>query len=200
MPCTVDKTSSSLFCSSPFSSSSCLTSAARCSCCLFASAVASLRRRSTSTRRSSLAARSANMAWRSRCNSSVSLASIALKTMDGSYCTSKLISALFFTSFARRPNSSEPFVSSLSSSNVEHVMMRQVFELPPKDSAKSRVSIASRYGMYCDVPDGVLVKRWMTSASCDKERLISPASRRWSRGDLGDNALRRAPETLPRVE
>mmetsp|Transcript_49797 Transcript_49797/g.119890 ORF Transcript_49797/g.119890 Transcript_49797/m.119890 type:complete len:252 (+) Transcript_49797:178-933(+) len=134
----------------PFCSSRLRTSAACLSWVPSSSTTASEALASLPRRRSRVAARSASSAALSRsisslscCRSSSSLATKACTTGDGSQATSRLISALFFTSLARLPNSNEHLVSSRSASWPEHVMMRQVLELPPKLSARSRVSMES---------------------------------------------------------
>jgi len=68
----------------------------------------------------------------------------AFTTPDGSSLSSMLISASFLTRLARLPNSSAQRVSSRSFAKDEQVMMRHVFELPPKLSARRRVSMESR--------------------------------------------------------
>mmetsp|Transcript_29458 Transcript_29458/g.79533 ORF Transcript_29458/g.79533 Transcript_29458/m.79533 type:complete len:221 (-) Transcript_29458:193-855(-) len=79
----------------------------------------------------------------SRCRSSICLRTMACITGEISHSTSRLIWALFLTNLARLPNSKEHLVSSRSALCAEHVMMRQVLELPPKLSAKSLVSMES---------------------------------------------------------
>mmetsp|Transcript_46646 Transcript_46646/g.125261 ORF Transcript_46646/g.125261 Transcript_46646/m.125261 type:complete len:207 (-) Transcript_46646:256-876(-) len=68
----------------------------------------------------------------------------AWTTAGGFSFVSMLMRGLFLTSLARRPKSNELRVSSRSSMNGEHAMMRQVLLLPPKLSANKRVSMESR--------------------------------------------------------
>mmetsp|Transcript_62954 Transcript_62954/g.112441 ORF Transcript_62954/g.112441 Transcript_62954/m.112441 type:complete len:236 (+) Transcript_62954:658-1365(+) len=79
-----------------------------------------------------------------RCKSENSFCISASITTPESSLIPTLISALFSTSFARFPKSSEQRVSSRSFADGEQVMIRQVLELPPKHSANNRVSIESR--------------------------------------------------------
>mmetsp|Transcript_78678 Transcript_78678/g.188778 ORF Transcript_78678/g.188778 Transcript_78678/m.188778 type:complete len:202 (+) Transcript_78678:1148-1753(+) len=140
-----------------------------------------------------------NSSW-IRCISSNFLATKASTTAEGSCATSRLICGRFLTSLARLPNSREQRVSSRSDACTEQVMMRQVLELPPKLSASKRVSMESRYGTSCIEEPFWLVKRWMTNASCESDLLISPASRRWSRGVLSPEPLPRRVRGWPRGE
>mmetsp|Transcript_52301 Transcript_52301/g.144882 ORF Transcript_52301/g.144882 Transcript_52301/m.144882 type:complete len:201 (-) Transcript_52301:1280-1882(-) len=150
--------------SAPFSPSRRWTSSMCRLCRLTASAAASRNRRRTLSL--------------SRLMVASSLATSARTTSEISCCISMLISATFFTSPARLPNSKAQCVSSRSLAREEHVMIRHVLELPPKLSASSRVSIESRYGTWRRPQLATCVRRWMTNARCINDLLMAPASRR----------------------
>lgn len=57
--------------------------------------------------------------------------------------TSLLILGLFFISLARLPNLRVEIVSASLNMEGLQVIMRQVFELPPRDSYRTRVSLES---------------------------------------------------------
>lgn len=94
-------------------------------------------------------------------------------TFSSLFDNSTLTTALFFIVLARVPKRRVDTVSASLNDDGEQLIIRVVFELPPSDSYRIRVSLESLYGMWVDLPS---VKLLITIPSALSDLLIFLAS------------------------